>query len=86
MSDRPGYIAHGRCYACDKPFSFNPQLVPSVPLRSDGKLAEHAREIAHAAPLCRPCATALNEERGRQRKTTWNITDAAYAPAEGLPE
>ena len=35
-----GYVhAYGMCFACGKPFAFNPHLVPSIPIGPDGQPA-----------------------------------------------
>lgn len=51
-------FAVGACYGCKRPFSFNPERVPSIPLPDGTK-----------EPICRTCVETVNpirRERGLQ--------------------
>lgn len=64
-----GYVTcFGTCAACHNPFSFNPNLVPSV--RVNG-----VRE-----PVCRSCVDRANPLRAEQGLPPIVVLDGAYEP------
>jgi len=74
-----GYVhAYGMCFACGKPFAFNPHLVPSIPIGPDGEPAIGGDR----KPICRDCATASNEIRRDAGLPLWNVSDEAYGPVD----
>lgn len=64
-------FAMGTCYGCKRPFTFNPDLVPSV--RVDG-----SRE-----PICLACVAIANPEREKNGLAPIVPLDGAYEPQEG---
>lgn len=70
----------GPCYSCGALFSFNPHLVPSVPVLEDGTIARGGTR----EPICRTCATLANRHRARLGLPLWNVSDEAYEPTEAL--
>lgn len=66
-----GYVfALGHCISCGKPFSFNPNLVPSVTV--NGK-----RE-----PVCRECIEAANPKRKALGYPEFRVHPDAYEAAD----
>ena len=82
MTDRPHHIALGSCFACERAFAFNPQRVPSIPIDADGNVARDGDR----KPICRDCAEYANRYRKQHGLPLWDTSDAAYEPAEGIPE
>jgi len=60
----------GTCVGCKKPFSFHPNLVPSVRVRG-------SRE-----PICKACVTAANPKRIANGLEPIVILPGAYEAAE----
>ena len=64
-----GYVTcFGTCAACGNPFSFNPNLVPSI--RVNG-----VRE-----PVCRTCIDRVNPVRAEKGLPPIAVLDGAYEP------
>lgn len=82
MVDEPGYFAMSPCWSCGRVFTFNPNLVPSIPIDLDtGKVAAGGVR----QPICRACAELANRYRAEHGLPLWSVSDAAYEPAEGMP-
>jgi hypothetical protein len=92
MSDER-YQAFGRCWSCGALFSFNPHLVPSVPVDPvSNQIAEHGVP----RPICRTCAQRANVHRRASELSLWFEETAKVArlralaggaaPVRGLPE
>ena len=65
-----GYVfVFGECYACGRPFTFNPIRVPSV-----------RDERGVKQPLCRECVEYVNREREKAGKPPFDIPPDAYEP------
>jgi hypothetical protein len=60
----------GACYACKRPFSFNADRVPSIPI--DG-----VRE-----PICEDCMAMINAKRKEKGLEPFAILPGAYEPEE----
>ena len=73
-----------RCLRCRRPFSVNPEKVPSVPVRWEGETPipdpDGTRE-----PLCRPCADLMNAVRVEQGLEPLRYAEDAYQPGEFIP-
>ena len=70
----------GQCYGCGKTFTFNPHLVPSIPIMPDGRVgAGGTRE-----PICRDCVARANERRQASGLPLWHVSDEAYEPTESI--
>ncbi len=60
-----GYVTvYGTCFACRRPFFFNPRSVPS-----------HQGE-----PICQGCITLVNERRRATGLPLWPVAADAYEP------
>lgn len=77
------YIAFAPCIVCGTGFSFNPELVPSHPMRGGKPSGDYDDP---KGPICETCIDALNTERKRRGEPTWHVPAGAYETAEGLPE
>lgn len=83
MSDEPGFIAFGRCFACGRIFGFNPLSVPSIPVDENGEPDEHGTR----EPICQPCITVVNAHREAHGLPVWTVAPDAYdAVAGDLPD
>lgn len=74
-----GYlVAMSPCFFCKKPFSYNPELVPSTRPRGP----ESARE-----PICASCMAEFNALRKEKGLAPFPVLPGAYEPAQdGLPD
>lgn len=70
----------GQCYSCGRPFTFNPHLVPSIPIMPDGTVGAGGRR----EPICRTCAEIANTHRAANGLPLWDIRDEAYEPTESI--
>lgn len=68
-------MAFGPCWACGRPFGFNPEKVPSV----------RDPETGEKEPVCQRCMDAANVERGKRGIPELEIHPNAYGPEE-VPE
>jgi hypothetical protein len=63
------FIAYGNCWSCGRGFSFDPDLVPSVPIDPqtrkppDVDPIEGGYERAVKQPICEQCIEMANEKR-----------------------
>lgn len=62
--------AMGDCYGCKKVFSFNPDLVPSIPING-------VRE-----PICQDCVNTANPRRIANGLQPIVVLPGAYDPQE----
>jgi hypothetical protein len=83
MTDDPHYFAYSPCWSCKRPFSYNPHLVPSVPV---DPATNTITPGGVRQPICRECATAANVNRAEAGLPLWNVSDKAYGLVQGLPE
>lgn len=60
----------GACYSCKRPFSFNPERVPSLTIKG-------TRE-----PFCQPCIDAANPARVAKGLDPIVPAEGAYEPQE----
>jgi hypothetical protein len=66
-----GYaLMMGRCYACTRPFGFNPHKVPSITIQG-------VRE-----PLCKKCVEEANRRRKAGGLQEFKIDPQAYEAIE----
>lgn len=90
MRDEPGYLVVGRCFACGNVFTFNPHLVPSVPIDPMTKLPPDVGKTdpvrAVREPLCERCVSILNRRRAEEGREPLIVLAGAYEPMAGLPE
>jgi hypothetical protein len=78
-----GYMmAHGDCFRCGRFFSFNPHLVPSIPLarNAEGQFVPTPGGERH--PICRACVEQVNPIRKASGLFEIQILPGAYEPAE----
>ena len=75
----PYYFVLGPCFGCGVPFSYNPHLVPSIPIDAHG----HVARGGDRKPICRTCIEYANEKRKLTGLPLWPINDEAYEPVEG---
>jgi hypothetical protein len=71
-------MAVGSCFACRRPFGFNPHRVPSVPIGADGSI----QAGGDRKPICRTCAVRVNEARRAGGLPVWDVSDEVYGPIE----
>lgn len=76
------YFVLSPCFACGRPFTYNPHLVPSVPILPDGSVGPGGTR----EPICRSCVERVNIERERNGLELFNVSDEAYEAVEGMPE
>jgi hypothetical protein len=93
-----GYFVLGRCWACKRPFMFNPTLVPSLQIDPETNLPldvdehGHTREIDPAAaaravkqPICETCVERVNDVLAAKGREPIRVLAGAYEWTEGLP-
>ena len=81
MSEGPFFFVLGGCCVCHQPFTFNPELVPSIPVLIDGTVGPGGVR----QPVCRNCITRMNLLREQHGWPPLEVLDGAYEPAEGFP-
>jgi hypothetical protein len=76
-----GYMfVFGTCFGCGRAFTFNPDHVPSIPIRKDGTIgADGDRQ-----PICATCIAYANEKRKASGLPLWTVHPDAYEPAESM--
>lgn len=72
----------GHCWSCGRPFTFNPNHVPSIPVLPDGSIGGGLG--ATREPLCRTCVEQANRYREAKGASLWEIHPEAYEPTEEL--
>ena len=85
----PGYVVAGRCFICRQVFTFNPHLVPSVPVDPLTQLTPDMGgdpERARREPLCESCVNEANQGRAQRGLEPIVILAGAYDPVAGLPD
>ena len=60
----------GVCFGCRRPFSFNPDLVPSIPING-------VKE-----PVCADCVARVNPQRLANGLELIHVLPGAYEPTE----
>jgi hypothetical protein len=76
-----GYmLVFGHCFGCGKPFGFNPELVPSIPILPDGSVGVGGDR----KPICESCITLANHRRIADGLPPWDIPPGAYEPTESI--
>jgi hypothetical protein len=84
-----GYsVVLGRCWSCGRPFTFNPYLVPSIPIDPETRRPPDLGgdpERAEREPLCESCVERVNVERERLGQPLVRVLPGAYEPMEGAP-
>ena len=76
-----GYFAAGPCAFCGAVFTFNPELVPAIPVRPDGTIAEDGVK----RPICEDCIDKVNGLRAEFDEPPISVLPGAYDVAEGFP-
>lgn len=69
------YLAFGSCIGCGRPFSFNPELVPS------SSAVTGKRE-----PICPNCLASINAYKREHGMPEWTPPRGAYEPAPEMPD
>jgi hypothetical protein len=77
----PGYFALGLCWSCGQPFTFNPELVPSIPIGADGQPAPDGTR----QPICRACVTLANTRRPAEGLAVDRDPAGRLRRRQGLP-
>jgi hypothetical protein len=67
------------CFACGRPFSFNPHRVPSIPIGPDGKVSA----TGDRKPICSTCIVVVNERRKAAGLPEWPVYPDSY---DAIPE
>ena len=78
-------IVVAECFACKRPFGFNPFRVPSVPIDLvTGLPPDMGGDAARAErqPICRDCMAQINASRVAAGRSAWLILPDAYDPIE----
>ena len=83
-----GFIAFAHCWSCSFGFTFDPDLVPSIPIDPQTNLPldiepspdglEAARARAVKQPICASCMAASNAKRRREGREEIHIFRGAY--------
>jgi hypothetical protein len=73
-------MVYGMCFGCGRPFGFNPELVPSIPVRKDGTIAADGDRM----PICETCIAYANEKRKASGLPEWTVHPEAYEPTESI--
>lgn len=76
----------GPCFVCGQPFTFNPTLVPSVPIDPVTKRPPDLGgdpERARREPVCASCVERANVLRERNGLAPFVVRPGAY---EAMPE
>jgi hypothetical protein len=68
----------GHCYGCDRTFTFNAELVPSVPILPDGRVGHGGDR----KPICQHCVIRANGHRRLRGLPEWDVPEGAYEAAE----
>jgi hypothetical protein len=94
MMTNAALIGYGPCFLCGRPFTFNPNWVPSVPIdpltgqppdvdtHADGLEAATARAVKH--PLCAGCVNDVNAERAQRGQRSIYVSPHAYESTDSL--
>jgi hypothetical protein len=77
----PYVQAFGDCIACGQRFSFNPERVPSIRARRDGRTVV-PDPAAPLEPICRNCFERQNKKRCELGLREIRLTPGAYEPEE----
>lgn len=78
--------AYGPCFACKRPFTFNPHTVPSISIDpANGKPPDLGGnpEAAVRQPICPSCARLANEGRAARGLPLWREDDTSLEVTEG---
>jgi hypothetical protein len=75
------YFATGPCCLCGDVFSFNPELVPSIPVDEDGRITPEGVK----RPICAECVGLINGLRTEFAQPLIRVAPGAYGVAEGFP-
>ena len=70
----------GNCFCCGTRFSFNAELVPSIPINPNTGKVDHV--FGEWEPICRTCIERANEARVANGDEPWVTHKDAYEPQE----
>lgn len=74
-----GYmIVYSNCYGCGRPFGYNPDRVPSIPILEDGSVGVGGERM----PVCPTCIAYANARREVSGLPLWHVHPDAYEPTE----
>lgn len=91
MSEQGKFIAYAPCWSCGRSFTFDPDLVPSIPIDPDRKAPldvdsdgsprrwttdEYQRSVKQ--PVCEVCVTAANANRKAEGRPPIDVLPGAY--------
>lgn len=79
--DEPRLIGFGDCWACGRPFPFDPDRVPSIPVDPTTNLPPDLggdAELAVKRPVCEQCLDAANEQRVAAGRSPIIVLPGAY--------
>lgn len=80
MSDQGAYFVMSACVGCDRVFTYNPHLVPSIRVsRVDGQWRENPN--GSKEPVCESCVRAANPIRQQNGLDPIEILPGAYERA-----
>jgi len=76
-------IAFGPCWSCRRPFTFDAELVPSVPIdpatQTPADVGEHEPDASFVRqPICRDCVGRANANRLADGRELIHILPGAY--------
>lgn len=81
-----GYlVVLGECFVCRRPFTFNPHLVPSIPIDPVTQRPPDLGgdpERAQREPICESCVERVNRIRESLGEEGIRILQGAYEPIE----
>jgi hypothetical protein len=81
MADGGKLFAAGPCWACKRVFTFDPDLVPSIPIDPANNLpADLGGDPAACIrqPLCADCVSLANADRTASGEPLIRVLDGAY--------
>jgi hypothetical protein len=71
-------FAAATCFGCKQPFTFNPELVPSLRINAEGQPDPNGEKV----PICRTCIERANVTRAKAGLPPHTILPGAYEPQE----
>lgn len=82
MNDEPRLFAFGRCWSCGRSFTFDPDLVPSIPIDPSTNLPSDigGTDPADAIrqPICADCVSLANADRTANGRPLIDVLEGAY--------
>ena len=81
----PYEVVFGTCFSCRRPFTFNPYLVPSIPIDPEtGRPPDMGGDASRARrePVCPDCIGRANAIRRADGRPLIDVLPGAYEPRD----